>query len=749
MEVGDQLKKLNMTPDEVDRLSNAFKDEKFKEMLRDYAKELSDPENKKKYEEEIKLLEEERGNTIDFIHPEPFKALRTSLNGTQKCFINICANEKVGKPECKLGTSEDGRRGQQWSLPHSLHPGRPDTDPKGKKIMIYDVVFHPDTLHMASRNKRFMNMVLSTAIQGIQENFKVILDKNKVRELTIKYKGTPQPCVIRKPIPGYKAKERPAHPDPLAFPYPDEKRPTTATTPAQIKDSVDANPVASQIQSHKPKEPIVPKYTVKYRSFIDLQDFRYSRDSAQSPRPKEIVVTVDMPLLKSAAAASLEVKGKSLLLESEKPAYRLEVVLAYPVDEDKGEAKFNKQRGQLTITLPVLPSNETYDFALRTTQTDSENDRLEEESAVQEGEKWQEHEREGEKREEEESGMEKQQELRHHKRGDGKREEEESEGNEEEKLKDHERKVEKREEEEEEENQPEQNRENQGTEEESKGNEEEKLKDHEREAEKRDEEESGVEREEKLKKQMREDEKSEEEEERRAEEEERTQQKWEGRSERKGGRGVEERQKQQDVAAEDKNSAQGDVNEASPKTENQPFSDSNEKSSGTGEERGQSLKSCVETRHQMKTSEFHGEMGQTQEDVDYSHGNLNKVEMDPFLTQTSSENSQIPIAVSALPAMQPLPNQVHRPEEIRDVLVSEKAQETSASGNSSKMNAHLSEEDIDEDDLMTEQTFPVHHTSPPPVVLREIDEDRNERVISDHSTSAGFIFQNSLLYELD
>uniref|UniRef100_A0A667YM52 Protein kintoun n=1 Tax=Myripristis murdjan TaxID=586833 RepID=A0A667YM52_9TELE len=566
MEVGDQLKKLNMTPDEVDRLSNAFKDEKFKEMLRDYAKELSDPENKKKYEEEIKLLEEERGNTIDFIHPEPFKALRTSLNGTQKCFINICANEKVGKPECKLGTSEDGRRGQQWSLPHSLHPGRPDTDPKGKKIMIYDVVFHPDTLHMASRNKRFMNMVLSTAIQGIQENFKVILDKNKVRELTIKYKGTPQPCVIRKPIPGYKAKERPAHPDPLAFPYPDEKRPTTATTPAQIKDSVDANPVASQIQSHKPKEPIVPKYTVKYRSFIDLQDFRYSRDSAQSPRPKEIVVTVDMPLLKSAAAASLEVKGKSLLLESEKPAYRLEVVLAYPVDEDKGEAKFNKQRGQLTITLPVLPSNETYDF----------------------------------------------------------------------------------------------------------------------------------------------------EEERRAEEEERTQQKWEGRSERKGGRGVEERQKQQ---------VRGD--------------EKNEEEEKQWEQRGEDMTREDEERNDQRETERSKDRDKERQ------RHARAAQMEDFC------NSQIPIAVSALPAMQPLPNQVHRPEEIRDVLVSEKAQETSASGNSSKMNAHLSEEDIDEDDLMTEQTFPVHHTSPPPVVLREIDEDRNERVISDHSTSAGFIFQNSLLYELD
>lgn len=110
MEVGAKLKELNMTVDEIDRLTKAFKDEKFREMLRDYAQELSDPENKKRYEEEIKIMEKERGNTIEFIHPTPFKALRTSVNGKHKCFINICANEKVGKPSSTQGVSEEGRR---------------------------------------------------------------------------------------------------------------------------------------------------------------------------------------------------------------------------------------------------------------------------------------------------------------------------------------------------------------------------------------------------------------------------------------------------------------------------------------------------------------------------------------------------------------------------------------------------------------------------------------------------------------
>lgn len=60
-------------------------------------------------------------------------------------------------------------------------------------------------------------------------------------------------------------------------------------------------------------------------------------------------------------------------------------------------------------------------------------------------------------------------------------------------------------------------------------------------------------------------------------------------------------------------------------------------------------------------------------------------------------------------------------------------------------------EDLDEDDLTTEQVFekPKPKNNLPPVSLREINEDGSERVITDHVTSAGFSFQNSLMFELD
>lgn len=48
-----------------------------------------------------------------------------------------------------------------------------------------------------------------------------------------------------------------------------------------------------------------------------------------------------------------------------------------------------------------------------------------------------------------------------------------------------------------------------------------------------------------------------------------------------------------------------------------------------------------------------------------------------------------------------------------------------------------------------EDDLPAEDDMQPPGLLREIDEDGNERIISDHSTSAAIIFQNTLVYELD
>ena len=58
--------------------------------------------------------------------------------------------------------------------------------------------------------------------------------------------------------------------------------------------------------------------------------------------------------MSSAKTVELDVEEKKLTLESTEPAkYRLVVNFAYPVDEEKGSAKFDRSTHKLVVTLPV------------------------------------------------------------------------------------------------------------------------------------------------------------------------------------------------------------------------------------------------------------------------------------------------------------------------------------------------------------------------------------------------------------
>ncbi|XP_067310892.1 protein kintoun [Pseudorasbora parva] len=343
MDFGSKLEELNLTRDEMNRFGEALKDETFRELLREYAAEIADPENRRRYEQEITQMEQERGVHAQFIHPEPHHVLKTrSARG--KTFINICSNPRIDEPSCEAALDRGGKSGHNWRLPFSLTPGRADRDAAGNSCVVYDVVFHPDALRMAEKSVRFMKLIHSTAVGGIQDSFHIQLDQ--LKQLKMRYKGPVHPAVIRRPIPGHHQNQSAAE-GMLPIPDPDEKP---------------KEPKASPPEDPRPKQPIRPHFTLKYRSVVDLQDYRCSRDSGPGARPREIVIIIDMPLLGSAQEAELRVTGRSLVLEAPErslvletpePLYRLELTLAYPVDEEKGHAKFNTARKQLTITLPV------------------------------------------------------------------------------------------------------------------------------------------------------------------------------------------------------------------------------------------------------------------------------------------------------------------------------------------------------------------------------------------------------------
>merc|ERR1719342_1551342 len=82
-----------------------------------------------------------------------------------------------------------------------------------------------------------------------------------------------------------------------------------------------------------------PDFSIKYRHMTDLQDHVTKQQShVSSVRPKEMVVDINLPMLESAAGVNLHVD------------------LPYPVDEERGSAKFDKSKKTLVVTLPIKPA---------------------------------------------------------------------------------------------------------------------------------------------------------------------------------------------------------------------------------------------------------------------------------------------------------------------------------------------------------------------------------------------------------
>ena len=355
---------LDLTKDEIHKIAEALKKEEFRKLLVEYAEEISDPENKRRYEEEIAQMENERGMDVKFVNPEPGYVIKTTVDGDTKAFINICKNEHIGKPSSQRKTDPSGKSGLQWSIPHSFSSPKEDVDKKGEKCKVFDVVFNPDTYRMSESNARFKKLLNDTAIDGIERQFGVKIDRKNLKFPSIKFKGVPQATVIRtrksESEQTNQEENRSSEKSVLDnFPYPYDN--LTSEEKAKQKEKEIAERDAKKPKKEKAKERdddfTTPKYSITHRSEFDLQDARNAPDAKPSTRPTSLIISIQLPLLKSAKTVNLDIFEKRLILESKTPAaYRLDINLPYPVDEDNGSAKFDKAKHCLTVTLPVLPA---------------------------------------------------------------------------------------------------------------------------------------------------------------------------------------------------------------------------------------------------------------------------------------------------------------------------------------------------------------------------------------------------------
>lgn len=97
-----------------------------------------------------------------------------------------------------------------------------------------------------------------------------------------------------------------------------------------------------------------PEYTISYSQTVRSEDMYLGMMGKQNSidHCDKMIVKIDMPLIDSAKDVELTVKEE--LLDVRCADYKLVLALPRKVDEDKGNAKWDKSKKQLVVTLQII-----------------------------------------------------------------------------------------------------------------------------------------------------------------------------------------------------------------------------------------------------------------------------------------------------------------------------------------------------------------------------------------------------------
>ena len=335
---------LKLTKEEEDRLTSAFKEPEFKKLMGEYLQEISDPKNKAEYDQYINQLEKDnkvpKGTKL--VRPVAGFCVKTKKLGSgEKVFVNICAAPDAGK-----ATSKATNKGQSWDLPHLMGPPHMEQDKNKTPCMTFDVCFHPDTLKRATENVRFQQLLITTALETIQEKTTQFGQTIKVEKNYRVLKGV---------------KAMGGKPNMLSVKLDSNDSDGAASTKNSTgkknsKSKIDKTSASHKKQKKKNEKKEIFKCVVVESGEFDMRN--YMGDGAKNRvhrhRPQKLVIRVTLDGVKSLTNVELDVSERALvLLVPGKPKF--EKRLPYPVNGDKGKAKFHKSRSLLEVTVPVLP----------------------------------------------------------------------------------------------------------------------------------------------------------------------------------------------------------------------------------------------------------------------------------------------------------------------------------------------------------------------------------------------------------
>jgi hypothetical protein len=374
-----------LTKSELRNVLKAMDTDGFNNIMDEYIKEISDPNNVK--EQNQFLLESEKRKdlpaNVKLAQPNIgfcFKTEKKHLskpNTREKIFINVCTLKEVPEPEEQ---KDSNGRGSQWSLPYLVNKPRNDMDSKNRHCQTFDVIFNPKAIEMAKKFSVFKKFVCDNAVNGINLHFlapnkeEASLDYSLIKKYD--YKGNEVSLINihglssgkydnkREPLNEFKnsmMKEIEAQKNEI--PLNDEKEfdqvDVKETELRNLNKLEEKTEIKNMVTKDDNFNTLVPEYKIKYSDNFSLQSHFYDPTSNNSLDSKETTMIIELKLSKIddtinlLSIAELDFKDKKLRLKVEN-YYDCLIELKSNLIEETITANWDKQKRLLTVKGIVL-----------------------------------------------------------------------------------------------------------------------------------------------------------------------------------------------------------------------------------------------------------------------------------------------------------------------------------------------------------------------------------------------------------
>jgi len=333
--IGDPL---DLTNDEQQNLAKALEDKQFRDLLFNYAQEISDPKVRAENEKYLQQLEREANGPKNrkLMKPKPSFCLVYELEKTNKPFyVNVCSGDLVedaflGHIKERRRKAEEtgeigrdgccgGKEGVHWQIPYVLGHTRVERY-DGRQCQIVDIAFSEKTMLVATTDQTFKDLILQTVREAIDG------------QLGLKLK------------PGSSFYDEPSLGTPSAMSVNMEKK-------KQLNPFAPMKTTAAIVKE--------PKFELVESGSQDLANcFGNRKDVFVDRRPKKLIYRVYLPGVKKSSQVDLDIEDDDTLCVKVTDKYDLSTKIPYPVDDSRCSAQFIKSDSVLKVTLPVLPMKE-------------------------------------------------------------------------------------------------------------------------------------------------------------------------------------------------------------------------------------------------------------------------------------------------------------------------------------------------------------------------------------------------------